>query len=263
VRLPYAYSLGILRRDLPTARVMATGDFFLGATPDATDRHRRLVAGLLGDEAAKKVRFMPIPVNFHFGFEPGETKHDEVIAVGRWESTQKRAPLLMQVMERAAARRSGTRFRVFGKTPDEMYEWHAKLAPDLRSSIVLEGIVPNQVVAEASRRARAMLVSAVFEGCHNSSAEAICSGCCIVGVDSPFLCALKWHASHGSGTMAPDAHPESLTDALCSELEAWDRGERDPVEISRYWREQLQPDRVAAAILNLYGLKAPRLEAAL
>ena len=255
LRLPYACSLGIVRRDRPRAKMMATCDYFLGATPEAAERHRRLVATFEGEEAAKKVLFMPIAVNFHFRFEPGDVKHDEVIAVARWDDPQKRAPLLMHVLELAAARRPGTRFRIFGKIPPEMQQWHDKLPAGLRSSIIMEGRVPNPVVAEASRRARAMLVSAVFEGCHNASAEAICSGCSVVGVDSPLLCALTWHASHRSGTMSPDARPESLSDALCSELEAWDRGERDPVEMSRYWREQLHPDRVATAILGLYGLK--------
>jgi hypothetical protein len=257
VRLPYAYTLGIFRRDLPRARMMASGDFFLGATPDSTARHRRLVASLVGQAAAEKVRFMPLAVNFHFRFDAGDRKHDEVIAVGNWELSQKRPRLLMRAIELAAARREGTRFRIFGRITEEMEQWHGKLAEGLRGSVILEGMVPNEIVAEAGRRARAMLVSAAYEGCHNASAEAICSGSCVVGVDSPLLGCLKWHASHDSGTMAPDARPESLATALCAELEKWDRGERDPVEISRYWRGQLHPDRVASSILELFGLKPP------
>ena len=258
LRIPYFYTVGIVKYDLPRARMIATGDFFLGATPDSADRYRRLVRKLLGGDAASRVRFLPVPVNFHFGFDPGERKYDEVVAVGRWDDrSQKRPGLLMDVIERTAARRAGTRFRIFGKTPDSMTAWHAGLSEDLRSRIVLEGVQPNSSVSAAYRRARVMLVSAAYEGCHNASAEAVCSGCTIVGVDTPFLCALKWHASHKSGTLSRDASPASLTKSLCDELGVWDREGRDPVEISRSWCADLHPDRVASAILALYGLKSP------
>jgi glycosyltransferase involved in cell wall biosynthesis len=257
LRIPYFYTLGILRNDLPRARMIASGDFFLAATPDSAERHRRLVRRLLGGQAAAKVRFLPVPVNFHFGFDAADRKSDEVVAVGRWDSPQKRPRLLMEVFERAAARRPATRFRIFGRIPEEMTAWHAGLPEELRGRIVLEGQQPNSAVSAAYRRARVMFVSAAFEGCHNASAEAICSGCSIVGVDTPFLCALKWHASHESGMLSRSAAPADLTDALCAELETWDRGDRDPRKISASWCSDLHPDHVAREILELYGLEAP------
>lgn len=252
-KVTYSCTVGMVSRDLPHARMIASGDFFLAATPDAATRYRRLVRSLLGAQAANKVRFMPIPVNFHFRFTGDDRKYDEVIAVGRWESTQKRQGLLMNVIESTATRRKETRFRIFGSIPEDMKSWHTELPQPLRDRIILEGIRPNDVVAEAYRRARVMLVSAAYEGCHNSSAEAICSGCSIVGVDTPFLCALKWHASHDSGRLARNAEPSELAQTLCAELEAWDRSERDPLEISNSWCSELHPDRVASAILKLCG----------
>lgn len=260
LRIPYFYTLGILRNDLPRARMIATGDFFLSATPDAAERHRRLVRTLLGEQPAAKVRFLPVPVNFHFGFDAADQKHDEVVAVGRWDSPQKRPHLLMEVFRRTAAHRPSTLFRIFGRIPDEMAAWHSALPADLKNRIILEGQQPNSTVSAAYRRARVMFVSAAFEGCHNASAEAICSGCSIVGVDTPFLCALKWHASHDSGTLSQSASPLALTDALCSELETWDNGKRDPRRISESWCSDLHPDHVAREILGLYGLKTPAAE---
>jgi hypothetical protein len=257
LRIPYFYTVGILKHDLPRARMMSTGNYFAAATPGSAERHRRFVRRLAGKDAASKVRFLPVPVNFHFGFDPSQTKHDEVVAVARWDDfSQKRPSLLMEVFERSARRRVNTLFRIFGRTPDFMRDWHASLPPELRSRVVLEGIQPNSLVSEAYRRARVMFVSAAYEGCHNASAEAICSGCSIVGASSPFLCALEWHASHESGTLTRDASPASLTEALCSELEIWDRGGRDPEKISRSWCTELHPERAAAAILALFGLEA-------
>lgn len=249
----YSYTIGIIHKDLPKAKMIACGEYFLAATPDASKRYQRLVLTLLGKIASEKVRFLPIPVNFHFRFTKDDRKYDEVISVGRWESTQKRKDLLMKVIEITATRRSETRFRIFGSIPEDMKAWQAGLPIHLRARVVLEGIQPNQVVAEAYRRARVMLVSAAYEGCHNSSAEAICSGCSIVGVDTPFLCALKWHASHDSGRLANSALPSELAQTLCTELEAWDRGERDPLKISDSWCSELHPDQVATSILKLCG----------
>jgi glycosyltransferase involved in cell wall biosynthesis len=257
LRVPYFYTVGIVKYDLPRARMIASGDFFLGATPDSAARHRRLVRRLLGREAAAKVRFLPVPVNFHFGFDPPDQKHDEVVAVGRWDDwSQKRPGLLMEVFARTAARRPGTRFRIFGKTPETMSAWQASLPDELRSRIVLEGVKPNSAVSAAYRRARVMFVSAAYEGCHNASAEAVCSGCTIVGADTPFLSALKWHASHDSGSLSRRASASSLTKVLCAELDLWDRGGRDPGKISKSWVAELHPDRVASGILALYGMQA-------
>ena len=263
LRIPYFYTVGIVKHDLPRAKMIATGDYFAAATPGSAARHRRFVRRLKGKEAAGKVRFLPVPVNFHFGFDASESKKDEVVAVGRWDDwSQKRPGLLMDVFERAARCRKDTRFRIFGRTPDFMKDWHAALPQELRSRIILEGIRPNSVVSEAYRRARVMFVSAAYEGCHNASAEAICSGCTIVGASSPFLCALEWHASRGSGTLTRDASAGSLMAALCAELEIWDRGGRDPKMISKSWCLELHPDRAAAAILSLFDLKPENLRAA-
>jgi glycosyltransferase involved in cell wall biosynthesis len=258
LRVPYFYTAGIIRYDVPRARMIDTGDFFLGATPESAARYRRLVSILRGGEAAAKVRFLPVPVSFHFAYDPAGAKQDEVVAVGRWDDrSQKRPALLMEVFERTAARRKETRFRIFGRTPGFMTVWHAGLPEEIRSRIVLEGIQPHDVIAAAYQRARTMFVSAAYEGCHNASAEAVCSGCTVVGASSPFLSAIKWHASHDSGTLAEDASPAALAGALCAELEIWDRKERDPGQISRSWCSEMHPEKVAAAILALFGLKAP------
>ena len=101
-----------------------------------------------------------------------------------------------------------------------------------------------------------MLVSSAYEGCHISSAEAVCSGASVVGCRSAFLCAIAWHTSKHSGSLSDVATPEALTSTLLAELAAWDRGERDPLAISQQWVSELHPDRVASRILELFGKSA-------
>ena len=184
-------------------------------------------------------------------------KQDEVVAVGRWDSLQKRTPLLTATISKALAMRPSSRFRIFGRITPELESWHRQLPTTIRSQVVLEGLVSNAELATAYQRARVMLVSAAYEGCHNSSAEAVCSGASVVACRSPFLGALEWHASKNSGRLAERATPESLAQALLDELAAWDRGEREPLAISEAWTRELHPDRVATRILEIFGESPP------
>jgi hypothetical protein len=237
--------------------MMVTGDFFCGATPDSTSRYHRMIRRLGGSQAAEKVRLMPIPANIHFRWEPGTPKSDEVVAVGRWDSVQKRTPLLLETIQYAVGRRSGTTFGIYGQITPEMDQWHAALPPEQRGMIHLHGKVPNAALVEAYSRARVMLVSAAYEGCHIASEEALCCGGSIVGCRSPHLCAIQWHTSQHSGRLAEKPTGTSLGEALLTELAEWDAGHRSPAAISDYWTRVFHADRVAARILELFEPPPP------
>lgn len=255
--LPTSYFLHGLTRDPSRVRMMLRGDYFCGSTPQATERYQRMVRRLAGREAQSKILHLPIPVGFHFRWEQGGMKEDEVIAVGRWDSSQKRTPLLLATIKFVLATSGKIVFRIFGSPTPEMEIWHARLPGNERSRVVLEGKVPNQKLAEAYQRAKTMLVSAAYEGCHISSAEALCCGSSVVACPSPFLCALEWHASKDSGTIASAATGKALGTALLHEMAAWDEGRRDPVSISRSWTQIFHPDRVARRVLEMCGETPP------
>src|ERR1035437_9865136 len=98
-KIPYTHTLRLLQRDIPFARAIAAGDLFLAATPVSATRFQTFVRRLAGKESARKIHFVPIPVNFHFRFDKSGQKQNSVIAVGRWDSQQKRTPLLMRSEE--------------------------------------------------------------------------------------------------------------------------------------------------------------------
>jgi hypothetical protein len=61
---------------------------------------------------------------------------------------------------------------------------------------------------------------------------------------------MKWFAAEPYGRMATrDA--ASMAKAIGQEMAAWDKGRREPNQISRYWTEQLHAPRVAEQILAL------------
>lgn len=249
-KIPHGFTVQ-LKKNREMVQLIEIGDFFLCAVPQGADKTRRLAEILSGPAATAKVRFLPIPIQSHFRFTEKDSKEDQVISVGRWDGPQKRQHLLMATIERAAKSRPSTRFRIFGTPTPELDSWHSALPADIAQRVLLEGQKPNSEVALAYRRSRVMLVTASFEGCHNSSAEAICSGCSIVGVDTPFLAALAWHASRDSGRLAENAEPDTVAATLVQELEVWDAGGRDPRAISAAWCDVFHPDRVAADILQL------------
>jgi hypothetical protein len=238
-------------KDRARARLIATGTCFCAATPEAVTRFARLVGRFEGQAAASRVHLLPLPVNPAFHFAERDRKIDEVISIGRWETAQKRTPLLTATIERVAAARPATTFRIFGRASGAMHTWHAALPLSIRQRVIIQGFVPNDEVAAIFRRSRVMLVSSAYEGCHISSAEAVCAGASVVGCKSPFLSAITWHASHDSGRLCAKARPAELARTLIDELDAWDRGERDPLRISRHWCEIFHPDRVAMRAIQL------------
>ncbi len=253
VKLPITLTTRVIYRDLRDARTIAASDYFFAPTPRAAERYQDFTRRLQGVRAAERVRFVPFPVNFHFEYSPSESKLEEVVAVGRWDSHQKRTPLLTRTIDQTLKSRPTVKFRIFGQRSPGLDQWHQQLPAHLREQVVIEGLVPNSRVAEAYQRARVILVSAAYEGCHNASAEAVCSGTSVVGCRSPFLGVLEWHASKNSGRLADKETPESLAQALLDELVSWDNGERDPVAISKAWTQELRADRVAVQILDLFA----------
>lgn len=255
MKIPVSHTLGILRNDRALVKMMTTCDWFASATPKSTERLRRMTRILKGREAANKICTLPLPVNFHFGLAAEIEKADEVVAVGRWEHPQKRVDLLMATVAIAAETRPTTAFRIFGNLAPPLVQWHKHLPDNLRSRIVLEGLVPNKKLLRAYQHARVMLVTAAYEGCHNASAEALCCGCSVVAPRSPFLSALEWHSSRDSGSIADSHTPEALAGTLCSELSLWDAGRRNAVEISSTWSEVFLPNRVAQGVIDLFQMK--------
>jgi len=250
-KILYSHTIRLFTRDLAIVRAIASSDLFFCVTPNAETRFRNL-AGRLGDKkASEHIHFVPLPVNFHFCYDGSVPKSNEVVAVGRWDSYQKRTPLLMESVSRLLDLRQDVRFRIFGNTTPELRSWHANLPWAKRHCVILEGLVPNNELVVPFQSAKVMLVSSAYESFHIASAEAICCGASVVACRSPFLDPIEWQASRNSGRLAERATGESLAQALVDELAAWDRGERDPIAISTSWTRELHPDRVAARILEL------------
>jgi len=250
-KILYSHTIRLFTRDLAIVRAIGSSDRFFCVTPNAEKRFRKLVSRLGHTKTAEHIHFVPLPVNFHFCYDGSIPKINDVVAVGRWDSYQKRTPLLMESITKFLDSRQDVRFRIFGTTTPELNDWHMKLPSEKRHCVILEGLIPNDQLVAPFQSAKVMLVSSAYESFHIASAEAICCGASVVACRSPFLDPIEWQASRNSGRLADRATGESLAQTLLDELAAWDKGERDPIAISAAWAHELHPDRVAARILEL------------
>lgn len=203
-------------------------------------------------ELIERMHLVPNPVAGYFKYDTSIPKQDMVIAVGRWDDVEMKRPgLLAEAIAETVRRRNTTEFHIFGAECNILSDWYRSLKSDARRRIYIHGKVPNQEIFYFFQRSRIGLCSSSHEGSHVASEEALCAGATIVAPLRWELNALLWYVSHDSGRLAVEDTAQGLAEALLLELEAWDRGERDPVSISSYWYDRLSVDAVSSKIIGL------------
>lgn len=204
-------------------------------------------------QLAKKAVDSPCPVSCNFRYE-GKEKDDLIIAIGRWDDEkQKRSRFLMQTLERFyLSGQEVTRTEIYGTLTPELQAWHSALPESARSRITLKGYLANGELKEVYNRARIIICTSSHESSHIVSAEALCCGCSVVVTNLPkSLSALHWYCSHQSGRISAQDTPESLAEALSAEVQAWEKGERDPKAISDSWQPHFHADKLYSGIFKL------------
>lgn len=252
-RAGYGLSAGLLLRDLRRMRHLALGDVIGAVSPVAVERYRRHCRVLGGAGLAARVQLVPHPVAPHFCWNGRATKAPAVVAVGRWDARMQKQPdLLCAAIEQAAPSLAGAGFHVVGEPTPGMRSWHERLPGALRARVALHGRLPNRELAGFYQEARILLCPSSFESFHIASAEALCCGASVVGFHRSTLPSLQWFAAE-DGTLARQPTAAALTEALRMEWTAWERGARDPEQISRRWCARLHGPEVARQIIRLAG----------
>jgi glycosyltransferase involved in cell wall biosynthesis len=184
-------------------------------------------------------------------YDPDVPKECLVIAVGRWDDEKiKGTALLVDVIRDTILRHPEVVFEVYGPLSPKIERLSRELPDHLKPRLRLVGTVPNLELRRACQRARISLCTSLAEGYHTVSAEALCSGCSVVGPDVPEIPSMQWFTDGPYGTCAHRS-ASGLSDALLSELSAWSQGERDPISISKHWTAILHAPRVAERILRI------------
>lgn len=244
-------TLRLFRVEYPRSKHFKTADIIGSISPISVQRISKICRAYGGDKLAAKVRHIPHPNASYMVYDAGIPKERLVIAVGRWDDEKvKGTDILMATVEKLAAADPDVRVEIYGPLASKMPGWHRSLEPSIRERIGLLGTIPNAELRMALQRARISLCTSLAEGYHTVSAEALCTGCSIVGPDVPEIPSMKWFTGDGFGTMAA-RNPAALADAALTELNAWDDGHRDPQTISSHWIKTLHAPRVAERILDI------------
>ena len=232
-------------------RLFAAADAVTFPYPAALDAWCR-VPGLVPRRIRETAFVLPCPVAPHFRYD-GTPKEPMVVAVGRWDDEeQKRGGLLLRTMEEAWKRRP-VPFHVFGTIPPSFAGWLGALPPGLAALVSFHGRVPNAELATWYNRTQVSLCTSIHESTHIASAEAVCCGCGVVAPPLSSVSCCHWYASEGSGTVAVEDTPESLADAVLSELSAWESGRRDAAALSGTWSKRLLAVNSVNGILSREG----------
>jgi len=252
LRFCKAHTVGALNAGVK--KHLKCADLITFPTPLALDsiRKNKKIYGDLGNRTA----LIPTPINSHRNSDfPGkEEKNNLIIAVGRWDDEfQKNTQLLIKTLEQFLLKNTDWNIEVYGIIPSFMKKWHKSLLFQYRTRIGMAGVVPNKELQKSYLKAKILLCTSRFESSHIASAEALCAGASVVGPRlTPQLNSLQWYVSHDSGTLSPQDTPDSLAEALLEEIRAWDEGERNPEEISRYWCSQLHAENSCKRIIAAY-----------
>lgn len=238
--------------DLPRLRHMACADHVGAVTPLASQRIARYARFFGFPQVASRITLIHHPVADYFDWH-GVPKEKSVVAVGRWTRNDavKRPALLLAIAERFLTMRTDHRFEIIGPFDAWVENAHRGLPGAIRKRVILHGRLPNRDSRTIVERARIALCTSANESFHIASAEAVCAGCSVVGLKSPFIAFLSYLADENCATLARKDTLDSFVDALDTEARAWDAGERDPARISGMWKPRLHAPATAARILKL------------
>ena len=244
-------SIGLLVTDPLRAAHLKHGDLIACVSPVAAVHFRKLCRIYGGMDLANRVVVIPHAVESRFAFSK-QAKRRQVACLGRWnDAVQKRPRLLMEVVGKLVIGDSEVTFAIMGQVTPEMEVWHRTLDLSARVRIRLMGKVDRETLTEVLEESQVFYSPSAFESFGIAAAEALCSGCSIVAGRSVSMASFEWFVSEKSGTLAETDDAAGHLAALKGELDAWDRGDRDPRGISQIWCERLHADRVAAQVLEM------------
>jgi len=243
------FSVGLCLTDPLRASHLKQGDVIACVSPLAARHYRRLCRIYGGKALADRVTVIPHAVEPHFRYS-GTEKRRQIACVGRWDDeVQKRPRLLMACVDSLLHADSRLVVAIAGRPTPELEKWQATLPSGHRQRVRLLGNIDRAALACLFAESQVFYSPSAFESFGVAAGEALCAGCSVVAERSLSMSAFEWFVSANSGTLTESADATAHVRAIQVELEAWAKGERNPVEIARYWQGRLHATHVAEKIL--------------
>jgi glycosyltransferase involved in cell wall biosynthesis len=195
----------------------------------------------------------PYPVDARFLDERlPSTKRTQMVAVGRWDSMQKNAPLLRDALAAYYAGGGTSEAHLFGAGS----ELFAGLAQRY-SQVVCRGVAQVDEVAAAMSQAQRVLLTSRWESGPIVAFEALSQGCTLVSTDIPNMRELV--ADGRFGEIASTHTPHGFAAAIAGEDERWRSGQRDAEAIAAAWRPAFSAEAVCRRVLDSLVAPEPML----
>jgi glycosyltransferase involved in cell wall biosynthesis len=239
------------QRHVARLRHLELADLVAVPTPMAKQRYSRYLLAVHRPDLLARLCCIPSLIEDKMTYDAQVPKKPVITAVGGWHRVVKNPQRLVQVLGRVLSRQPSYSARVIGPGAERIQQEIRKLKGAGADRIQVLGPVPPDKVRLYYQDSQISLCSSFSESFHMASAEALCCGCSVVG--DVRIASMPFFTSYASGTVACNLSLGAMSDAVLAEVEAWQAGERDPVQISRYWTAKLHPQHAARKLLACLG----------
>ncbi len=172
-------------------------------------------------------------------------RKDKIVAIGRWDASQKDTPLLVKTLNYYLSNNPATQIVLIGGGGEEVF---APLCKKYQQVSYI-GKVPREDILLHLSDTRVLLVTSLWESFHIAAHEALCLGATVVG---PAVLPVPDICREGSyGTVAVSRKHQHIAAALEQEMSAWESGKRNPQEIADFWRPKLSGIHSVQQILGM------------
>ncbi|MCX6971992.1 MAG: glycosyltransferase family 4 protein [Verrucomicrobia bacterium] len=167
-----------------------------------------------------------------------------IFCSGRWDDDQKNAPLLEACIRRVLRVRPDVGFVIAGFGVPEAFPRLVGFEPKVR----LAGLLERESLPSELSACRFLLSSSRWESHPIGALEALCCGCSVVATPVPGFREIVGDGRFGC--LAGSHSASSLAGAVIAELDCWDSGKRNPLEIASHWREEVNNKVVVRQLLS-------------
>ena len=233
-----------------TIRQVELTDGAIIESPEALSNLNYFLAAWKRSDLIKKTHFIPNPVTPEFVEGEVGAKENIVVSHGRWDDFRvKNTQVMAETIVEFLKNRTDYRAVIFGSGIEKVKSLIADAPQDVKGRIEISGYIEHEKVKGILRNAKMLFVPSRWESFSIAAAEALCTGCSIVGTPAE---ALRYLSMQGfSGTIASTFDKEALLAALLQDAVKWDNGDYEPEKIAAFWRAKLDRRIIAKSIENL------------
>jgi glycosyltransferase involved in cell wall biosynthesis len=233
-----------------TIRQIELSDGAIIESPDALSNLNFFLTAWGRSDLIKKTHFIPNPVTPEFVQREVGVKKNIVVSHGRWDDFKvKNTRVMAETIIEFLKNRDEYRAVIFGSGIEMVKDQIAHAPQHIKDRIEISGYIQHEKVKGFLRNAKMLFVPSRWESFSIAAAEALCTGCSIVGTPAE---ALRYQSMQGfSGSISATFDKQAILAALLQDANKWDQGKYNPEKIAAFWRQVFDRKSVAKSIETL------------